>query len=183
MKKANSMFLAFSILLLSGYMFAKEGRGADLIIQKTDGIQVRGELIAVKKNSILLLERELGADVSVMINDISTIKIVKKQNTALWGGIGSLFGVMAGAVVGSSISSDKKEIGGPFWGADVTEVNRAYNTLLGMIAGGVLGFAAGALTGAATGADKTMQIEGKSDTEIQEILERLRKKARIKNYH
>ena len=178
MKKTTSLFLAFSILLLSGNMLAKEGRGADLIIQKKDGTQMRGELIAVKKNSFLLLERELGADVSVMINDTSTTKIVKKQNTALWGGIGSLFGVIAGAVVGSSISIEKKA----FWGADVTEVNRAYNTLLGMIAGGILGFAAGALTGAATGADKTMQIEGKSDTEIQEILEKLRKKARIKNY-
>ena len=32
------------------------------------------------------------------------------------------------------------------------------------------------------GRDKTIQIEGKSDSEIQEILENLRKKARIQNY-
>jgi hypothetical protein len=178
MKKAASWFLISIILLLSGNMFAKERKGAELIIQKTDGTQVRGELIAVKENSILLLEWELGADVSVVINETSTIKIVKKQNTAMWGGIGSLFGLITGAAIGSSISIEKRA----FMGADITEVNRAYNTLMGMVAGGVLGFAAGALTGAATGTDKTIRIEGRSETEIQEILEQLRKKARIKNY-
>jgi len=34
MKKTISLFLTFSILLLSGNMFAKERKGADLIIQK-----------------------------------------------------------------------------------------------------------------------------------------------------
>ena len=59
-----SLLLVFSILALSGNLFAKEKRGADLIIQKKDGQHVRGELIAVKKNSLLLLDRESGADVT-----------------------------------------------------------------------------------------------------------------------
>lgn len=44
MKKYISLFLVASILLVSGNLFAKHRRGADLIIQKTDGTQVRGEL-------------------------------------------------------------------------------------------------------------------------------------------
>ena len=60
MKKSISLFLMFSILSLSVNMFAKERKGADLIIQKVDGQQVRGELIAVKQTSLLLLERESG---------------------------------------------------------------------------------------------------------------------------
>ena len=90
-------------------------------------------------------------------------------------------GVISGAVVGSSVSSDKKEIEVTGLVADITEVNRAFNTMTGIIVGGVLGFAVGALAGAAMGADKQIQVEGKSESEIQEILEKLRKKARIKN--
>jgi hypothetical protein len=41
-------------------MPAEEKRGATLIIQKKDGQQVKGELIAVKENSLLLKEAESG---------------------------------------------------------------------------------------------------------------------------
>ncbi len=69
MKKFISLFLVFSILTLSIPLTAKERKGADLIIQKIDGQQVRGEFIAVKENSLLLLDRDTGADVTVDIED------------------------------------------------------------------------------------------------------------------
>ena len=65
MKKFVTLFLAFSILMLSVPLTAKERKGADLLIQKKDGAQVRGELIAMKENSLLLMERDSGADVTV----------------------------------------------------------------------------------------------------------------------
>ena len=40
---------------------------------------------------------------------------------------------------------------------------------------------AGLVIGSVAGADTTIRIEGKSNLEIQEILEKLRKKARIRN--
>jgi len=40
----------------------------------------------------------------------------------------------------------------------------------------------GAIIGAAAGKDKIIQIEGMTDLEIQEALDKLRKKARIRNY-
>ena len=40
----------------------------------------------------------------------------------------------------------------------------------------------GAAIGALIGRDKKIKIEGKSDSEIKEILEKLRKKARVQNY-
>jgi hypothetical protein len=46
MRKTISLFLVFSILLLWRGIFVQERKGADLIIQKTDGATVRGELIA-----------------------------------------------------------------------------------------------------------------------------------------
>jgi hypothetical protein len=48
--------------------------------------------------------------------------------------------------------------------------------------GGGVGILLGGIVGAFAGADKTIQIEGMSDSEIQEILKKLRKKARIRKY-
>ena len=73
MKRFIALFLVFSVLALSVPLAAKERKGADLIIQRTDGTQVRGELIAVKASSLLLLDRDTGSDVSVDIGDIGVI--------------------------------------------------------------------------------------------------------------
>ena len=92
MKKFISLFLVFSILLLSGNLYGKERKGADLIIQKTDGTQVWVELIAVKENSLLLLDRESGADVSIDISDIKVIRVKGKSKFLLGLQIGGLAG-------------------------------------------------------------------------------------------
>jgi len=64
MKKIIPLFLVFSLLALSGNLLAKERRGAELIVQKKDGQQVRGELITVKEHSLLLLDSK-GKDASI----------------------------------------------------------------------------------------------------------------------
>ena len=71
------LFLIFSFLILSGNLYAKERSGAGLVIQKKDGKQEAGELIAVKQNSLLLLDHK-GVDLSVNIGEIRVIEIVKK---------------------------------------------------------------------------------------------------------
>jgi len=183
MKKFVFLFLVFSILTLSIPLTAKEKKGADLIIQKTDGTQVRGELIAVKQNSLVLMERDSGADVTGDIKDVNIIKIVKKSKTLAWGGIGLVSGAVIG-VLGGYLSGDDPAGYGTMWGQRVwmegwfTADEKA---LLSGIAYGIIGGALGGIGGAFAGADKTIQIEGKSDSEIQEILEKLRKQARVRN--
>ena len=54
-------------------------------------------------------------------------------------------------------------------------------TAVGAGIGALIGSGLGGIVGASAGNDKIIQIEGKSDTEIKEILEKLRKNARIKN--
>ena len=77
----------FSILILSMPLKAKERKGADLIIQRTDGTQVRGELIAVKEKSLLLLERdsisEIGSISLLQSNAILQIIILEKLSQNL----------------------------------------------------------------------------------------------------
>ena len=83
MKKIIALLLVFSIICLYGNLYAKERRGAELVIQKKDGQQAKGELIAVKKNSLLLKDSQTGADVSIAIEDITKIKIARKSKGGL----------------------------------------------------------------------------------------------------
>lgn len=170
MKKFISLFLVFSILLLSGNLYAKK-KGAKLAIQKTDGQKIKGELIAVKKDSLLLLEQESGADVSVDIRNIEMVKI-KKSKTLLGASLGFLAGVGVGALgttVGWEIWS---------WAPKDTKTKYRIMAWVGTFSG-LLGAWIGAVIG---GASKTIQFDEKSGSEIQEILEQLRKKARVPDY-
>ncbi len=165
MKKFISLFLVFSLLALSVNLYAKERRGAKLIITKKDGQQVQGELITVKPNSLLLLNTE-GKDVSVGIADIKVIRIVKKSKALLAAGLGFLIGAAVGAAVGGSLEAGWVEMG--------IEIS----ALMG-------GFAFAIVAGfivSSRGKDKIIQIEGMSNLEIRETLDKLRKKARIRKY-
>ena len=167
MGKKILVLVLVCILVFPLGLTAKEKRGADLIVQETDGTLVRGEVIAVKENSLLLLDRESGADVTVDIGVVSVITIVKKQLSTffLGAGLGTLAGV--GAAYAFSMTGDLSEEG---W------------TGLLVVIGGLGGFLIGGITGAVVGMDKIIELEGRSDSEIQEILEYLRKKARIPNF-
>ena len=180
-KQFISFFLIFSLLILPMTLIAKERRGADLVIQKTDGQQVKGELIAVKQNSLLLKESESGVDVSVSLSDTKIITINNKSQALEWGGIGFLIGGSMGATISCVVGTallfyyplESEE--------SVVEEYYEY-ALPSALAGGVIGALIGVMTGASAGKDKTVQIEGKSDSEIKQTLEELRKKARVPNF-
>lgn len=161
-KKFISLFLVFSLMMLSVNLYAKEKRGAKLIITKKDGQQIKGELITVKPNSLLLLDAE-GKDVSVDIGDIEVIRIVKKSKGAR---TGFLIGGGLALIVG------------------VGEIGAEVHGFIPSFIDGLILFALpGALIGAIIeGKDKTIQIEGITDLEMQEALDKLRKKARIRDY-
>jgi hypothetical protein len=170
MRKFTSLFLVFSILLLSGNTFANERKGAELIIQKTDRTQVRGELIAIKENALLLLDRESGSDVTINIVDTKVITIEKRQ-VLEWCVPGLLVGTFVGFFIGSSLEEENSQF----------NLFKGLPTLVGTITGVVIGLGTGLIIGLSTKGAKKIRIEGRSDSEIQEILEKLRKKARIKN--
>lgn len=159
-----AMFLVLSFLVLSVNLHA-EKKGANLIIQKKDGQQARGELIAVKKNSLLLLGFESGADFSVDTSNIRVIKILTKSSAKK----GALYGFFIGAGVGAVLGYTADP--------DAPPSREATAAIAGISVGLI-----GALIGFVSGRDEKIQLEGKSDSEIQEILEMLRKKARIRNY-
>jgi hypothetical protein len=169
MKKFISLFLVFSLLALSVNLYAKERRGAKLIITKKDGQQIEGELITVKPNSLLLLDTE-GKDVSIDIADIKVITIVKKSKV----GKGALYGLLIGGVIGA--------LEGIREGKDAFIFSSSELAAMGALVFGLLGALLGAGIGAVAGTDKTIQIEGMTDSEIQAVMYKLRKKARIRDY-
>jgi hypothetical protein len=168
MKKLISLFLIFSLVMLSTNLYAKERRGAKLIVTKLDGQQIRGELITVKPNSLLLLDTE-GKDVSVDIEEIKGITILKESKA--W--TGALSGLIIGGVMGALLGTTTPPI-------DDWNESRWQKFWVILIA--LPSALIGGLIGAGVGRDETIQIEGMADLEIQETLDKLRKKARIRDY-
>jgi hypothetical protein len=169
-----ALFLVFSLTGLYGNLYANERRGADLNIQKKDGQQLQGELITVKIDSFLLQDADSWADISVYVGDINKSTIVKKLKALLGIGIGLVVGGVIGAIAGYSSGTDEET------GMTITlsEYNEYFYGGIGAGVGALLG----GVFGASAGKDITIQIEGKSEAEIKEILEELRKKARIPDF-
>ncbi len=170
-----SLLLIISLVLLSGDIYAKERRGAVLLIQKKDSRQIKGELIVVKKNAVLLLDSVTGADASVDFEDIAVITIVKKSKTL----VGATFGALAGGAIGTTVV--------PLIGKPSPIIFSSMGTkesaiVKGLLFGSIIGTVLGGAIGASEGTDKKIQIEGMSDSEIKEEMDKLRRKARIRNF-
>lgn len=182
-KKLISLFLVFSLVMLSVHLYAKERRGAKLLITKKDGQQIKGELITVKPNSLLLLDTE-GKDVSVDIEEIKVIRIVKKSKALLGIGTGLLGGAGSGAVIGASLWVLGLPVMAIFGEAGIESWKDDFQDFLwnGALIGAGVWVLLGAITGALLGTDKTIHFEGMTDSEISEALDKLRKKARIPDY-
>jgi len=165
--------VVFSLLICSENMMAKERRGTELMITKTDGQQIAGELIAVKPSSLLLLDPKTGADVSIEIGDIAVIKIMKRSKALTGGAFGFAVGSLAGISIGALIDSISEDDGGGL----------SFGSFVFIVAiCGAIGALPGMLIGEILGTDKTIQIEGKPPEEIKAVLEKLRSRARITNY-
>ena len=140
----------------------KQKEGARLKVYKKDGEIIIGELLQIKEKSLLLMTNsETG--VTVDINEVRKIIIIKKSKAL----IGALMGVVGGTLGLLMITKD---------GNDTTGARGA----ICLIYGGIPGLVLGAFVGAVASTDKTFWAEGESQEEIDSIMIKLKKKARIK---
>lgn len=168
MYKKLMVLVLVCILIFPLGLTAKEKRGANLIVQYKDGQTVRGELITIKQNSLLLSDE--GSGVSVDVHEIKVITIVKKSKAGKGALYGFGLGATGGAIAGFLVDPEEEEY-------------RVGHAIFGGIFLGAIGALTGLTVGGFLGRDKTIQIEGSTDSEIHETLEYLRKKARIPDYN
>jgi hypothetical protein len=174
MRKITSAFLVFTLLCLSGIVFGKESRGTMLIVHKKNGQIIRGELIAVKRNSLLLLESESGRDVSIPNNSINVLEKGVVKGAVIGFLIGAGVGLALGLVWNSSTSDNDSD---SF--IDFNFNISPWQSALGL---GVVGALLGAAIGAKSNQSEVVILEGKSQAERNAIFRELRSEARVPNY-
>jgi hypothetical protein len=155
--------LVVSFLVLPAGLSAKERRGANLIVTRLDGSQVSGELIAVKRDSLLLLSN--GRDESIDLADVKTVRIVKKSRA----GKGALYGFLVGAAGGALWGSANQD--SDVWGNGTAWVAGAYV--------GAIGALTGLLAGSVLGLDSSFTIAVEPETVVNEYWNKLRAHARV----
>jgi hypothetical protein len=153
--------LVVLFLALPGAVLAQEKRGANIRATLKDGSAVSGELIAVRRYSLVLLS-PVGKDVSVEVSYISSIRIVKKSKA----GNGFLIGMLVGGIAGGALyDEDRASLG-------IGGVVISFGILAGLIGAGV---------GAASGRDTTIDFSDLTEADIMLELDRLRGKARMRS--
>lgn len=167
-----SGFLALTHLLLvfPGQvvygMAAKQKRGAEIVVEKYDGLLVQGELLIIKGRDIYVLD-SMSAEVRIGIDEIKTIRVVKENVVGKHMLMGSLFGAGVGAVLGAVISIGDKQSGG------FIDLGPGAGALGGAILLGGTGLVVGTIAGIASSKDKVFDLSNKSEAEINRILVRL----------
>ena len=175
MKKILLLAIIIFLVFDPGILLPKEKRGVKLEIKKRDGLTMSGELLAVKKNMLIL-----GVGYSVLltgeeveITDIQLIRIVRSSNFGQAAVLGSVIGGVVGVGVCLSIKNES---------SGLVNLNlKPLQTIMLGLAGGVVGSLFGILIDASIGSEK-IQIEGISDARLVYVLEELRKKARFPEY-
>ncbi len=165
-KAAAAAFLTLSLAMPS---VAKENRkGAVVLVQKKDGQVVKAELLAVKAGQLILMDSSTFSDVTCDVDDIRSIRVVKKAK--VWKGLG--LGILTGGAAGSSLGllsgNDKPGLFSPPAGLKAL----IYGVGLAAI-GGIIG----GISGALAGIDESVELEGRSSRDIESILSKLDKQA------
>lgn len=106
-KKLISLFLVFSFTLLSVNLYAKR-RGARLVVTKTNGQQIKGELVAVKMNTLLLVDTKTEIDISIDVREIKFIEVGRKSKIVQGMGLGGAIGSMGGMLIGATKKVDEE---------------------------------------------------------------------------
>jgi hypothetical protein len=164
--------LAVFLLVFTGNTFAKK-KGAQVMIDRTDGQVVKGELLSVKQSSLLVMTTASNSGVTIEMNEIDKIGIKRKSKFGKGALLGGIIGVAGGAVLGGNAGSELER-----W--------EEGSIRSGAIKGGIVVGAACAVVGGIVSSIslkkyKTFQVKGKSPSELAMVMKRLEKKARFKN--
>jgi hypothetical protein len=162
MRKVGFLFCVLCLIALRGDLAAEERQGADAVIAKKDGQAVKGELVAVKEDSLLLLGQSSKTEISVSISEINSIKVKTRtggSHVLIIGSAMALGGIAGGVAAHSVPFNDHPGKGG------------AIGVAAGLGAGLIIDFL--------IKSSETYKIEGLSPEALKTVLGKLRLKARV----
>lgn len=155
----------------STYSYAKERKhGAQVLIQKNDGQTLKGELLAVKEDKLILMDSVSLGGISVSVQDVMSVTIVKKSKFFQGLGLGFLTGGGTGVLLGFLSGDDP-----PGW----FSWTAGQKALLGGLALGILGVPIGGIYGAAKGVDEKVYLDEKSPEQVKLVMLKLSSKSRF----
>jgi len=93
------IFVVIFIGLASTSLGKEKKHGPEVVVQKNNEI-VRGELLRVKNDEIILMSSLNGSGITLKVDDIQKIKIVKKGHFFRGVGLGIVIGGAGGALLG-----------------------------------------------------------------------------------
>jgi hypothetical protein len=157
-------------LLFAVDVSAGEKQGAQLLIINKGGDTIQGELITVKSDALLLFSKE-GTDVTIAIEQVDEIRVIKKSNWLLGAGIGGAIGALGGALLLNDIWYEEH--------GDKTKSEAALQS--GVVFGGV-GLLLGGMTGAYAGQDMVYPVSSYQPAEVSVLLKKLSKQARVSDF-
>jgi hypothetical protein len=140
----------------------KERTGAHIKVVKRDGKIVDGELLSVKGENLVVLDRATSGEITESLREIRTIRILRKSDRVLWGIVGGAVGALAYALAAAA---------SPDPNPDSPNLDPASGAVLGGLVG-----TAGAIGLVVDG--QTINIKKTDQAYIAKIGARLRKYAR-----
>lgn len=163
--------LLIAVLLLSGIAPAAEKKsGNTLALTLKNGQTIKGELLTVKGDRLILLDANSLAGAEIRIGDVARVRVMKKSHWLPGLGLGLLIGGASGAVLGL-LSGDDQSGFLPF-----SAGQKAAGGALGL---GLLGAPVGGIIGAITGIDETMDVGALPASQIDQVLNKLKQRARV----
>ena len=166
-----SLTVLLAAILISGVpvsLDAQDRRGAELVVTAKNGNIFQGELVALKADSLLLIDHATGRDVSVALVEVSVIRVARESK--------ALTGLLIGFVPGA--------VGGAVWGAHAGDEDMAGLAAVagGLFVGGIAGLV-GLAAGLGLGLDTVVPYGDLPEAEGAAFLVKLDRHARAPGVH
>jgi hypothetical protein len=162
--------LAAIMLLAAGPAQAERRSGAKVVVDTGLGYTtIKGELIAVRPDSLLLLDSS-GADRSIDVAHVRSVTVIKTSKA----GIGGILGLLAGAGGGYLTGYSAAVASGACPDCEAPLTGFACGFF-----GSFIGLGLGAALGSAAGRDVVIPLGGLSRPELTVQLKKLRRYARV----
>jgi len=111
----GSLMVIMTLALIVPGLAAKERKGASITVTKLDGKVIKGELLAVKGENLIILDQSTSSGVTESLLEIKTVEAVKKVSKKMAGAVvaGLLVGALYGATFGpkSAESDPNSDVG------------------------------------------------------------------------